>query len=155
MKPWTNHNMDNICSSFTLQVRAQNTIEIIGIVAFNFCCFAYSIFEISQIKSSLCINPEAGGSVCKFIFFAPGRAQDLLTSITPFLIVVVVVIGVTQCLVTWLAYQLFQEFGWKIYKKIGADPNMKSKQPRHLYTSCIYASKQPSNQATTHSLFLG
>lgn len=106
-------------------VRAQNTIEIIGIVAFNFCCFAYSIFEISQIKSSLCIDPSLGGSVCQYIFFEPGRAQDLLTSITPFLIVVVAVIGVTQCLVTWLAYQLFQEFGWKIYKKIGADPNMK------------------------------
>ncbi|KAG0039784.1 hypothetical protein BGZ82_006806 [Podila clonocystis] len=103
-------------------VRAQNTIEIIGIVAFNLCCFAYSIFEISQIRSSL--FPSATESL-QYEFFAPGRAQDLLDSIKPFLIVVVVVIGVTQCLVTWLAYQLFQEFGWKIYKKIGADPNMK------------------------------
>ncbi|KAF9425758.1 hypothetical protein BGZ94_007246 [Podila epigama] len=107
-------------------VRAQNTIEIIGIVIFNLCCFAYSIFEISQIKSSLCIDPE-DGSACVYdsIFFPPGRSKDLLDSIRPFLIVVVVVIGVTQLLVTWLAYQLFQEFGWKIYKKIGADPNMK------------------------------
>ncbi|KAF9321491.1 hypothetical protein BG003_001613 [Podila horticola] len=102
-------------------VRAQNTIEIIGIVAFNLCCFAYSIFEISQIRSSL-FPPDPDPD---FEFFAPGRAQDLLDSIKPFLIVVAVVIGVTQCLVTWLAYQLFQEFGWKIYKKIGADPNMK------------------------------
>ncbi|KAG0083991.1 hypothetical protein BGZ92_010290 [Podila epicladia] len=100
-------------------VRAQNTIEIIGIVAFNFCCFAYSIFEISQIRSSL--FPKT----IEYDFFGPGKAQDLLKSIEPLLIVVVVVIGVTQCLVTWLAYQLFQEFGWKIYKKIGADPNMK------------------------------
>lgn len=104
-------------------MRAQNTIEIIGIVAFNLCCFAYSIFEISQIRSSL-FPPDPDPD---FEFFAPGRAQDLLDSIKPFLIVVAVVIGVTQCLVTWLAYQLFQEFGWKIYKKIGADPNMKSK----------------------------
>ncbi|KAG0023041.1 hypothetical protein BGZ81_008275 [Podila clonocystis] len=103
-------------------VRAQNTIEIIGIVAFNLCCFAYSIFEISQTRSSL--FPSATESL-QYEFFAPGRAQDLLDSIKPFLIVVVVVIGVTQCLVTWLAYQLFQEFGWKIYKKIGADPSMK------------------------------
>lgn len=47
--------------------------------------------------------------------------------LTPFLIVIIAVIGLTQCAVTWLGYQLFQEFGWKIYKKIGADPNMKSK----------------------------
>lgn len=53
--------------------------------------------------------------------------MDLNTSLQPFLIVMVCVFGITQCLVTWLAYRLFQEFGWKIYKKIGADPNIKSK----------------------------
>ncbi|KAG0346707.1 hypothetical protein BG004_001047 [Podila humilis] len=107
-------------------VRAQNTIEIIGIVIFNFCCFAYSIFEISQTKSSLCVSPGQGlECVYDTRFFAPGQALHLYNSIKPFTIVAVVVIGVTQCLVTWLAYQLFQEFGWKIYKKIGADPNMK------------------------------
>ncbi|KAF9112995.1 hypothetical protein BGX27_002391 [Mortierella sp. AM989] len=96
-------------------VRAQNTIEMIAIVSFNLCCFAYSVFEISQIKASLDANylkPE----------WTP---KALAESISPFLIVVAVVIGVTQCVVVWLAYQLFQEFGWKIYKKIGADPNMK------------------------------
>ncbi|KAI8348370.1 hypothetical protein B0O80DRAFT_462960 [Mortierella sp. GBAus27b] len=100
-------------------VRAQNTIELISIVAFNFCCFAYSAFEISQSRNSLTDAAEKG-------FFIPeSKATDLQKAIEPFLIVVVAVIGVTQCLVTWLAYQLFQEFGWKIYKKIGADPNIK------------------------------
>ncbi|KAG0210739.1 hypothetical protein BGX28_009014 [Mortierella sp. GBA30] len=100
-------------------VRAQNTIELIGIVIFNLCCFAYSIFEISQISNSLL---DAGDHH----FFQPeSKAMDLQASLKPFLIVVVCVIGISQCLVTWLAYQLFQEFGWKIYKKIGADPHMK------------------------------
>ncbi|KAF9960790.1 hypothetical protein BGZ72_005955 [Mortierella alpina] len=98
-------------------VRAQNTIEIIGIVIFNTCCFAYAIFEISQNNRSLKESAK---------FFVPaGSALELINELLPFLIVVIVVIGVTQCIVTWLAYQLFQEFGWKIYKKIGADPNMK------------------------------
>ncbi|ORY96043.1 hypothetical protein BCR41DRAFT_314909 [Lobosporangium transversale] len=98
-------------------VRAQNTIEMIAIVIFNLCCFAYSIFEISQTKTSL------GDSSA---FLDPAwSVQQLVDTLTPLLIVVVVVIGITQCIVTWLAYQLFQEFGWKIYKKIGADPNMK------------------------------
>ncbi|KAF9286797.1 hypothetical protein BGZ68_002549 [Mortierella alpina] len=100
-------------------VRAQNTIELIGIVIFNVCCFAYSIFEISQIRNSL----ENGGAAG--FFDPPSRATELQSSLQPFLIVDVCVIGISQCLVTWLAYQLFQEFGWKIYKKIGADPNMK------------------------------
>ncbi|KAF9215367.1 hypothetical protein BGZ59_001547 [Podila verticillata] len=105
-------------------IRAQNTIEIISIVAFNLCCFAYSIFEISQIQSSLCLVNSDSGS-CTFDFIVADKSQELLTSLTPFLIVIIAVIGLTQCAVTWLSYQLFQEFGWKIYKKIGADPNMK------------------------------
>ncbi|KAF9939009.1 hypothetical protein BGZ67_010140 [Mortierella alpina] len=100
-------------------VRAQNTIELIGIVIFNLCCFAYSIFEISQIRNSL----ENGGAAG--FFDPPSRATELQSRLQPFLIVDVCVIGLTQCIVTWLAYQLFQEFGWMIYKKIGADPNMK------------------------------
>ncbi|KAF9348249.1 hypothetical protein BGX26_000318, partial [Mortierella sp. AD094] len=98
-------------------VRAQNTIEMIAIVSFNLCGFAYSVFEVSQIKSSLIQSVQ---------FLKPEWTVDALaSSINPFLFVVAVVLGLTQCIVTWLAYQLFQEFGWKIYKKIGADPNMK------------------------------
>ncbi|KAF9095231.1 hypothetical protein BGX23_000840 [Mortierella sp. AD031] len=98
-------------------VRGQNTIEMIGIVIFNFCCFAYSIFEITQTKESVFESA---------VYFQPeGSANDLNQSLVPFLGTVVVVIGLSQIAVTWLAYQLFQEFGWKIYKKIGADPRMK------------------------------
>ncbi|KAF9942054.1 hypothetical protein BGZ65_011355 [Modicella reniformis] len=98
-------------------VRAQNTIQVIAFVVFNLCCFAYSIFEISQTEDAL-------QSSADFLESA-WSTTDLMTSLRPLLIIVVIVIGVTQCIITWLAYQLFKEFGWKIYKKIGADPNMK------------------------------
>ncbi|KAF9437746.1 hypothetical protein BGZ76_011276 [Entomortierella beljakovae] len=96
-------------------VRAQNTIQLIGIVIFNFCCFAYSIFEISQTKQALMESTD----------FLIQNDDEVYRKLLPFLIVVVCVNGITQFLVTWIGYQLFQEFGWKIYKKIGADPNMK------------------------------
>ncbi|KAG9067311.1 hypothetical protein KI688_012094 [Linnemannia hyalina] len=98
-------------------VRGQNTIEMIGIVAFNMCCFAYSIFEITQTRKSLSESTR---------YFEPeGSAELLNQSLVPLIGANVVVSGLSQCVVTWLAYQLFQEFGWKIYKKIGADPRMK------------------------------
>ncbi|KAF9148895.1 hypothetical protein BG015_009324 [Linnemannia schmuckeri] len=106
-------------------VRAQNTIELIGIVLFNLCCFVYSIFEISQIQRSLSEAGKKGFFNSKPGMSSPEVAMDLNASLRPFLIVMVCVFGITQCLVTWLAYRLFQEFGWKIYKKIGADPNIK------------------------------
>ncbi|KAG0261058.1 hypothetical protein DFQ27_003159 [Actinomortierella ambigua] len=103
-------------------VRAQNTIQLIAIVIFNLCCFAYSIFEISQSRSAL-----LGDTVqeSKIIFFPNNNAEDLANALKPLLVVVVVVFGLTQFIITWLAYQLFQEFGWRIYKKIGADPKKK------------------------------
>ncbi|KAH7045540.1 hypothetical protein BKA57DRAFT_82550 [Linnemannia elongata] len=98
-------------------VRGQNTIEMIGIVFFNLCCFAYSIFEITQTRKSLSESSQ---------YFEPeGSSQLLNESLVPLIGANVVVSGLSQCAVTWLAYQLFQEFGWKIYKKIGADPRMK------------------------------
>ncbi|KAF8927704.1 hypothetical protein BGZ47_001988 [Haplosporangium gracile] len=98
-------------------VRGQNTIEMIGIVIFNLCCFAYSIFEITQTQKSLSESSR---------YFEPeGSALILNESLVPLIGANVVVSGLSQCAVTWLAYQLFQEFGWKIYKKIGADPRMK------------------------------
>jgi hypothetical protein len=42
------------------------------------------------------------------------------------LILVPVVIAVFQIIFMYLAYKLYIEFGWKIYKKIGADPYMRS-----------------------------
>lgn len=92
---------------------------MIAFVAFNFCCFAYSIFERTQIRESL--NNSN-------IFFPPATVPDLDKKLKPFLNVDIVVIAITQCIITWLSYQLFQEFGWKIYKKIGADPRTKSKR---------------------------
>ncbi|KAG0230191.1 hypothetical protein BGW42_001110 [Actinomortierella wolfii] len=104
-------------------VRAQNTIELIAIVIFNLCCFAYSIFEIPQSRSAL-LAVEFRASTS--IFFQPmQKAEDLAEVLKSLLIVVAVVFGVTQCIVTFLAYRLFQEFGWRIYKKIGADPKRK------------------------------
>ena len=49
--------------------------------------------------------------------------QDKIRSM---IIIVPVVIGIFQILFCGLANRLYYEFGWKIYKKIGADPHLRS-----------------------------
>ena len=56
----------------------------------------------------------------------PVEDADVLTTI---LIVIPVVLGVFQVVLSALSFKLYREFGWKIYKKIGADPGMSSKIP--------------------------
>lgn len=44
----------------------------------------------------------------------------------PAMISISAILGVTLIGFTYLSWKLFLEFGWRIYKKIGADPEMKS-----------------------------
>lgn len=89
----------------------QNTIQIIGFVLFNACTFAYSIFQYNQLLEALEFDQIS----------AIMSAQSL----TPILIGVISVLGALLPVHLFLAYKLYLEFGWKIYKKIGADPEMK------------------------------
>ena len=88
----------------------QNTIQIIGFVIFNACSFAYALFQYFQMRQLL--NSSLPG---------PPPSQ-----MEPFLIGVTVVLGVGVVFFGFLAFKLYLEFGWQIYKKIGADPKMKS-----------------------------
>lgn len=93
----------------------QNTIQLIGFVIYNFCTFGYALFQLGQRELS----------------------RDTISQTTPLsttqienfhriFIAIPVVIGVFSLIFVYLAYKLYLEFGWRIYKKIGADPHMKN-----------------------------
>jgi hypothetical protein len=92
----------------------RNVIQLWGFVVFNVGIFAYSIFQYVQIvqifdNTNLITNPEA------------------LAVVRPLLYVIPIIIAVFCVAYCYLAWKLYQEFGWKIYKKIGANPKMRSK----------------------------
>ncbi|KAL0091270.1 hypothetical protein F4703DRAFT_1838167 [Phycomyces blakesleeanus] len=104
-------------------VRAQNTIQVIAFVLFNMCCFIYAAFQFKQIADAINdgINPGPG---------APSgdsqNAKDLKALIDQLLIVCTVITGVCELLYFYIGARLYQEFGWRIYKKIGADPEIRN-----------------------------
>ncbi|KAL7751367.1 hypothetical protein RI367_003227 [Sorochytrium milnesiophthora] len=79
----------------------ENTIQLISYVLFNILTFFYSLFQLTQLA-----NQQAGQ--------------------LPLLISIPVITGLCTLLHGYLAYKLYLEFGWRIYKRIGADPNMKN-----------------------------
>ncbi|KAI8808167.1 hypothetical protein BJ742DRAFT_748034 [Cladochytrium replicatum] len=88
----------------------QNTIQIIGFVLFNFCVCAYSVFQYANmnvLSENLANNPDR-------------------KSLTSTLIAIPVIVGAFGLFYCYLAFRLYLEFGWKVYKKIGADPNMRN-----------------------------
>jgi len=91
----------------------RNVIQLWGFVVFNVGIFAYSIFQYVQIvqifdNTSFITNPEA------------------LAIVRPLLYVIPIIIALFCVAYCYLAWKLYQEFGWKIYKKIGANPKMRS-----------------------------
>ncbi|KAL1922762.1 uncharacterized protein VTP21DRAFT_9138 [Calcarisporiella thermophila] len=85
----------------------QNTIQIIGFAISNLCLFFFAVIQFNQIRDTL---GDLEG-------FEPIRLK---------LIGVTVVTSLTECVYCYLGFMLYKEFGWSIYKKIGADPRMKT-----------------------------
>lgn len=89
----------------------QNTIQYIAYVFINLSVFIYTIFQYSQVNT---LVDETNGM--------SQHNKDLLHAI---LIVIPVIAGVFFLINSIYVYFLYRQFGWKMYKKIGANPDIK------------------------------
>ncbi|KAH8929491.1 hypothetical protein BT69DRAFT_1307032 [Atractiella rhizophila] len=80
-------------------IRNKNTIQIMGLCAFNAAFLAYSVIQVCALPS--------------------------LYDVTGLVTVIPVMIAVAEVAFLALTWFIFREFGWQIYKKIGADRTLK------------------------------
>ncbi|CCG83673.1 protein of unknown function [Taphrina deformans PYCC 5710] len=93
-------------------LRLKNTIQVIGLCLYHLALMVYAIIQIDQIKEAL--GPDLINDHDVW-----GNGSSL--SIEPWLIIIPVVIGCSIVLLCYYSYRLYEEFGWTIYKHIGAD----------------------------------
>jgi len=86
----------------------QNTIQIIALTLFEFGILIYSVIQVFQSEQILKTIPKQ-------------------ITILPYEITIIVLISILATGFAYLAYKLYQEFGWSIYKKIGADMAMRDR----------------------------
>lgn len=104
--------MKKIENTYTFfQVHKKNTIQVIAFILFNLCCLSYAVFQFKQI--AVAIESEL-------------ESKSLVWELQKIMIANPVVIGVCQLAYFYLGARLYLEFGWRIYKKIGADPDIRS-----------------------------
>ncbi|KAI9025691.1 hypothetical protein DFJ74DRAFT_665259 [Hyaloraphidium curvatum] len=94
----------------------RNTVQIAGFVLFNFVCLGYAVFQYFQV-AALLDDP---------LLMADVTDEGALQSIRPALYIIPIVIGIFCVLYVFFAYKLYQEFSWKVYKKIGPEPRMRN-----------------------------
>lgn len=100
-------------------LRLKNTIQVIGLCLYNFGLLIYSAVQVSQISEAvwdLYLNTSPS--------YLP-EGQLLWPVIHPYLIAVPVLIGLGTAIMSFIAWKLYDEFAWTIYKHISADLSMK------------------------------
>jgi hypothetical protein len=95
-------------------LRSQNTIQIIGICMMNFGILVYTGIQIDQIHVAI--------DTLSFYHFLSEQFWD---EIRGYLIALPCLICLFTIAMAFLAWKLYEEFGWSIYKQIGADLRMK------------------------------
>ncbi|KAI7865666.1 hypothetical protein BDF14DRAFT_1952258 [Spinellus fusiger] len=99
----------------------KNTIQLIALVAFELGMSAYSIIQYHQ-SLTLFTNTEDPSVKLALAFLGSSYHASGWAEITQICIMIV-----STIMFVFLAYKLYLEFGWHIYKKIGADLTMRDR----------------------------
>jgi len=97
-------------------LRLKNTIQVIGLCMYNAGMLIYSSIEIDQINKAIQELEDQGQVV-------PG--DNIWPTIQPYLIAAPCIIAFFTCVMSGIAWKLYDEFAWTIYKHISADLRMK------------------------------
>ncbi|KAJ3159132.1 hypothetical protein HDU86_002034 [Geranomyces michiganensis] len=98
----------------------ENTIQMIASVMFNACVCFYSIFQYVQMIGLVRTQTPTSTTTPDVEISASdeGALRRLLLAIP-------IILGVFSAVFALCAYKIYLEFGWRMYKKIGADPKMR------------------------------
>lgn len=95
-------------------LRMKNTIQIIGLCLCNVGLLIYGAVQVKQIRYVVSILSD-NGKISPLVW-----AES-----EPFLIIIPCIVGLGSILMTFVAWKLYDEFAWTIYKHISADLRMK------------------------------
>ncbi|KAI9748594.1 MAG: hypothetical protein M4579_007177 [Chaenotheca gracillima] len=109
-------------------LRLKNTIQVIGLCFFNLALLIYAAVQMDQIKKAIdALSNQSDGSYIK-------PNSNIWDASQPFLVAVPCVLALGTVLLSIVAWKLYDEFAWTIYKHISADLRMK----RRYLTFQIY-----------------
>ncbi|KAA8642379.1 uncharacterized protein ATNIH1004_011323 [Aspergillus tanneri] len=104
-------------------LRMKNTIQVIGLCLCNVGLLIYGAVQIQQVKEAVGI-----------LRYQHMISDNIWAESQPFLIIIPCVVGMGTILMSIIAWKLYDEFAWSIYKHISADLRMK----RRYLTYQIY-----------------
>lgn len=92
----------------------KNTIQVIGLCLCNVGLLVYGAVQVQQIQNAVSVLADMN-EISPAVW-----AQS-----QPFLIIIPCIVAIGTILMTFVAWKLYDEFAWTIYKHISADLRMK------------------------------
>lgn len=95
-------------------LRLKNTIQVIGLCICNVGLLIYGAVQMDQIEDAI-----------KILSKNDNIDIEVWDEMKPYLITIPCIIGLGTVLMSFIAWKLYDEFAWTIYKHISADLRMK------------------------------
>jgi len=107
-------------------LRLKNTIQVIGVAMYNFGMLIYASIQYDQINKAIEVLTSQ-------TYVKPNTT--VWSDVQPYLLAVPCIIAFFSAVLCGIAWKLYDEFAWTIYKRISADLRMKRRflafQVRH------------------------
>lgn len=95
-------------------LRMKNTIQVIGLVLYNVGLFIYAAIQWDQVSDAV-----------KSLDASNRIVDHFWPKVKPMLIALPVLMAVWTAIFAFIAWKLYDEFAWTIYKHISADLRLK------------------------------
>ncbi|KAI0065358.1 hypothetical protein BV25DRAFT_1913422 [Artomyces pyxidatus] len=115
-------------------LRLRNVIQLAGILMFHLALVAFAAIQVHETKAALVRFQDCDGS---FSFVNCGGPHTLFRKVEPFLIVVPCIIAAAWFVMVFFVRALYIEFGWAIFRVVGANPAMKSMYQVYQILICL------------------
>ena len=95
-------------------LRLKNTIQVIGLCLYNVGLLIYAAVQMDQIRDA--VYKLAGNNESN---------PEVWSTTKPYLVAIPCILALGTALLSLVAWKLYDEFAWTIYKHISADLQMK------------------------------
>jgi len=114
-------------------LRLRNVVQLLGILIFHTALIVFAALQISQTRAALVKSEECDVSSPVFCS-GPG---SLWRKVQPYLIVTPSVIGPSLFVMVLCVKELYDEFGWAIFRVVGANPQLKTMYRWYQIMICL------------------
>ncbi|VDB82969.1 unnamed protein product [Peniophora sp. CBMAI 1063] len=100
-------------------LRLRSVIQLFGLAIFHLGMIVFAAIEVHELKAALVKNP------------------GLYSTVKPLVITAPCVIAASLISLGWWVYKLYWEFGWAVFRVVGANPYMKTMYRFYQILLCL------------------